>query len=450
MQPLLYNDNKLPKSDTNILRNIELSVVYDDYNKEDDFIYVGAFDGTPSRSSGTNIYNKYVIKKLENNNTKLMKHGKIQLNNYIFNDLSPTCTYYTYKKIIKVCNGPNTSISMHRYGSFGWITGIIVKKIHIESMEKMEITVGNKCVCTIDLKLMAKLFGHSLNNHVNDDLIIIPLSRKLFITKSVEQKELWKIPTLIKHIFSIRNEPKELWNIPTDIKHFYSIPLIYLHYHEVRVNIYTTETIKYYVVFDFVKNYYDPKYEQPKSMGILSFEKMNKNFGEINRMIEEKKKNTNDYHITKICINCFKSAILNDKNMTVYQALYTHSLCEIFPKDICKLIVNYDPYCANFEIIIYDELNDTEIIFFRCYNNDFTIAEGMMGLTDPGPMNTIAIGYNATTNNVQTNTIAIGCNATTNNVQTNTIAIGYNALANTSTNNTITNETIQNNFCCML
>jgi hypothetical protein len=407
MQNILYNNNDLSENDTNILRNIELSVIYNDYNKEDDFIYIGSIDDN-------GIYNKYVIKKLENNNTKLMKQGKIRLTKHIFDDSSsPNYTYCTHKQIIKVCNKQNTSIYMLRNGSFGWITGIIIKKIYIDLLEKMEITFGNKCVCTIDLKLMAKLFGHSLNN-INDELVIIPLSRKLFVSKSVEQKE--------------------LWNIPLDIKHFYGIPFLLLQFHEVRVNIHTraTDAIKYYVVFNYVKNYYGKKYKQPTSMGLLSFEKMNKNISEINRMVEEKK---NECHIAKICINCFKSAILNNKNMTVYQALYMHSLCEVFPKDICKLIVNYVPYCANFEVIIYDELNNVETIFFRCYNNDFTIKDGMMDYTSSRLLNNIVIGHGAITNNIPVNNIAIGYNATTNNV---------------SANNVITNENSQNNFCCML
>jgi hypothetical protein len=431
MKNSLYNNCN---SEFDIDDDIDFSQIYDDVNKEkadyfnDDIIELNTVDKGDDFEKNI-IYTKYVVRKTGNEYTKVIKRNKIPLKIYFSYGSVPYCdipfhyynaeyphyTYYTCNNILKVCNRTKASIIMTDRGTFSLITAIIIKSIHIDLLETLNIIVGDNIICTIDLKLMANLFGYSLNN----ELIMIPIPKNIIISKVIEQKE--------------------LWDIPFDIEHTYGIPLLWLKNNEAKINIYTKEKIQYYVVMNFTIIHMDEKTVQTiekgytyYSMGMVSFAKINKTSEEINQMIERKNKLTNMCHISKMCIECFKSSVLNNKNKPLYQALRMTNLCEVLPKDICKLIVNYDAYCENFELIIYEELNNNKINFYRIYNNDFTIKNGMMNHT---------INYTSS---------IFGYSATIRTPPTNNIAIGYNAPANMFMNNNITNENTQNNFCRIL
>ncbi len=354
----------------------------------------------------------YTIELIEENNCELKKNNKI-IN---FNERK----YIVTKKNIENCKTKEYqdtfvqkfkktkyiyitkqflvkgfSHQLHRNGDIGWVAGIFVLKKNSKYLYKIELTIGNNKVLTIDGQLLLILFGYD----INDDVIYIPIPKYFIINGSNFQQKV---------------HPLDL-----DIGHMHGIPLFHLMYHEVRINIFYDRPITddYELALEYTSSrylkrhyrtakeiYIDDKLDENRimddlflqmehearetqdivkteylSLGLTSYINFKCQSDEyldiiIKNINTESLKTLGYFSVIKMCFQCFRKIIESipldifvDKSYVLefYHAAIFDSLNEtrILPYYLLKILIQYIPFDPNHTIIVYEENKD----HIQCY-----------------------------------------------------------------------------------
>lgn len=259
--------------------------------------------------------------------------------------------------ILKTKFGTEFEFETHVHNSFKyndiiWPSGIIISKEDQLELNDIEISIDGVPFFTIHTSLLLKLFAQQ----INDNLIYIPIPRKFFVCKSINQK--------LIHNFNY------------DIENMYGIPLALTQTHYITFRIISSKSIDYNVIIEHTI-FQDILYQLKNEMlfsAIISYQcigcESNKLYENIQNIRKKYNEYLQDFNIIKICIDCFSSIVASNKNVNykreIYRMTRLNKILEstLLLGPICELLMEYDEYDWNHEIIIYDGKQ-----FYRIYDD---------------------------------------------------------------------------------
>jgi hypothetical protein len=223
-----------------------------------------------------------------------------------------------------------------------------------------------------------KLFGQ----YINDELIYVPIPAKFLINKPIDK--------------NIMNELLFNCKSSLDIEQTYGFPLGILTYHDIELRVISSKATKYTIINEKLFLPYHRKLYSILSYNIFSKEMLFSSvtsYQRINSKINSEKDlyrdignarynikiYEDDFKITKICIDYF-SSIVSKYKTNLKKVIYSKirltelDLSNILPKTLCELVIEYDKYDYNHEIVIYDEDN-----YYRLFDDLLCFRGGMCG-----------------------------------------------------------------------
>ncbi len=376
-----------------------------------------------------NVNSAYTIELIKENNCELKKNNRIinfnerqyivtvkniencktkeYLDTFVQKYKKTKYMYITKHFLTKVYLG-SYSHQLLRNGDIGWVSGIIVLKKNSKYINKIELTIGNNKVLTIDGQLLLNLFGYD----INDNVIYIPIPKNFIINRSNLQQKV---------------HPLDL-----DIGHMQGIPLFHLIYHEVRINIfYDLPIADYELALEYTssrylkrnygsakKIYIDDKLDQDRiiedlhfqikredletrdivkseylSLGLTSYINLKCQSHEfldfiVKNIKTESLKTLEYFSVIKMCFQCFRTIIGSipvdifvdiSYVLAFYHAAIFDSLnkTSILPYCLLKILIQYIPFDPNHTIIVYEE-NEDQIQCYQVTHQIFNFNNGKL------------------------------------------------------------------------